>query len=262
MKDKNTAGVLALFLGGIGVHRFYLGQTGIGIAYLVFFWTFIPAIIAVIDAIIFWTIDKDKFDKKYNQGKLNKQKDSLMDDLQHAHDSRNFAEVIHLMENRELTEANLCYVYANALMSSGQTEKGKSVFKKAFYLGDKNMTRKVYGLSLYNNGHYEDAIEILQEIEKEWLADEFKFDDGYDIVETLASAFIELNKHKLAIETLKGAPLGKKNITDGLNKIFILLAECYEHEGDVKNAIKFYNKSLAYKYDGDIEQRAGKLVDA
>ncbi|HEX2573335.1 MAG TPA: TM2 domain-containing protein, partial [Polyangia bacterium] len=43
MKDKNTAAILAFTLGGIGVHRFYLGQTGMGIVYLLFCWTFIPA---------------------------------------------------------------------------------------------------------------------------------------------------------------------------------------------------------------------------
>ncbi len=31
-KSKMTAGLLGIFLGGFGVHRFYLGYTGIGIA--------------------------------------------------------------------------------------------------------------------------------------------------------------------------------------------------------------------------------------
>jgi TM2 domain-containing membrane protein YozV len=31
MKDKKTAAILALFLGGLGIHRFYLGQTVKGI---------------------------------------------------------------------------------------------------------------------------------------------------------------------------------------------------------------------------------------
>lgn len=44
--------LLALFLGGIGVHKFYAGKIGAGICYLLFCWTFIPGIIAFIEAII------------------------------------------------------------------------------------------------------------------------------------------------------------------------------------------------------------------
>lgn len=47
MKSKTTAIVLCFFLGGFGIHRFYLGQTGLGILYLIFFWTFIPAFYSI-----------------------------------------------------------------------------------------------------------------------------------------------------------------------------------------------------------------------
>ncbi|CAH1001536.1 hypothetical protein LEM8419_02439 [Neolewinella maritima] len=66
MKDKTTAGILALIFGGLGVHRFYLGQVGRGLLYLFFIWTFIPTIISMIDGIIFLTQSEDKFDRKYN----------------------------------------------------------------------------------------------------------------------------------------------------------------------------------------------------
>ena len=69
MKSKSTAGLLSFFLGGVGVHRFYLGQTGLGFLYLVFCWTFIPAIIALVDAIIFWTMPEERFNDKYNGGR-------------------------------------------------------------------------------------------------------------------------------------------------------------------------------------------------
>ena len=68
MKNKTSAGILALFLGGIGVHRFYLKQTGLGILYLVFFWTFIPAVVALVDRIIFLTQSDEAFNRKYNPG--------------------------------------------------------------------------------------------------------------------------------------------------------------------------------------------------
>lgn len=44
--------LLAFFLGGFGIHNFYAGKVGLGILYLVFCWTFIPAIAAGIQAII------------------------------------------------------------------------------------------------------------------------------------------------------------------------------------------------------------------
>lgn len=54
-KDKIAAGLLAVFLGGIGIHKFYLGKIGQGIIYLLFSWTFIPSIIALIEGIIYLT---------------------------------------------------------------------------------------------------------------------------------------------------------------------------------------------------------------
>ncbi len=44
--------LLALFLGGIGAHKFYAGKIGLGIVYLIFCWTFIPSVIAFIEFII------------------------------------------------------------------------------------------------------------------------------------------------------------------------------------------------------------------
>ena len=65
-KNKLAAALFGIFLGGIGIHKFYLGQVGMGIVYLVFFWTCIPAIIGFIEGIIYLTLSDEKFNEKYN----------------------------------------------------------------------------------------------------------------------------------------------------------------------------------------------------
>lgn len=64
-KSKIIAAVLAFFLGGFGVHKFYLGQIGWGIVYLLFCWTFIPSIVAFIEFIIYLCTSDEDFAKKY-----------------------------------------------------------------------------------------------------------------------------------------------------------------------------------------------------
>lgn len=65
-KSKVTAGFLAFFLGGLGVHRLYLGQWW-GLVYLFFYWTLIPSIVSLIEAIVFWSTSQKTWDEKYGQ---------------------------------------------------------------------------------------------------------------------------------------------------------------------------------------------------
>jgi TM2 domain-containing membrane protein YozV len=60
-KSKGLAIVLAIFLGGLGIHKFYLGRIGAGFLYLLFSWTFIPAVLGVIDAILLATKGNRQF---------------------------------------------------------------------------------------------------------------------------------------------------------------------------------------------------------
>lgn len=60
-KSKVTAGILALLLGGLGVHKFYRGEIGMGVLYLVFCWTFVPSIVAFIEGIIYLTQTDEAF---------------------------------------------------------------------------------------------------------------------------------------------------------------------------------------------------------
>jgi len=80
MKSKVTAILLAFFLGGIGIHKFYLGQNKVGLVYLLTFIIglatstyiigLIPiailGVIAFIDFINLITISDINFDLKYS----------------------------------------------------------------------------------------------------------------------------------------------------------------------------------------------------
>lgn len=66
-KNKVVAALLAFFLGGFGVHKFYLGQIGFGILYLVFCWTLIPSLIAFVEFIILLAMDDHVFEEKYGR---------------------------------------------------------------------------------------------------------------------------------------------------------------------------------------------------
>ncbi|WP_373865202.1 TM2 domain-containing protein [Paenibacillus koleovorans] len=67
MKSKVTAGVLGILLGGLGVHKFYLGKPGMGILYILFCWTGIPGIIGLIEGILYLVKTEEEFNSKFNQ---------------------------------------------------------------------------------------------------------------------------------------------------------------------------------------------------
>ena len=64
-KSRIAAALLAFFLGGFGVHKFYLGRVGQGILYLIFCWTFVPALLAFIEFIVYLCMSDEAFHAKY-----------------------------------------------------------------------------------------------------------------------------------------------------------------------------------------------------
>ena len=65
IKNKTVAALLAILLGGLGIHLFYLGQTGKGVLRLIFCWTYIPAIVGLVEGIIMLGMNNENFQLKY-----------------------------------------------------------------------------------------------------------------------------------------------------------------------------------------------------
>lgn len=64
-KNRVTAGILAILLGDFGIHKFYLGKIGQGILYLIFCWTGIPAIIGLVEGILYLLMKDEEFAQKH-----------------------------------------------------------------------------------------------------------------------------------------------------------------------------------------------------
>ena len=64
-RNKTTAGILGILLGGIGAHKFYLGRIWLGLLYLIFVWTFIPAIVGFFEGVYYLTLSDEEFDRKF-----------------------------------------------------------------------------------------------------------------------------------------------------------------------------------------------------
>lgn len=65
-RNKYIAAVLSFMLGGLGAHKFYLGEYAWGATYILTSWTGIPFIAAFIEAIAYLVTPESKFDDKYN----------------------------------------------------------------------------------------------------------------------------------------------------------------------------------------------------
>ena len=65
-RSRIVAVFLAIFLGGIGIHKFYLGKSGWGIMYFIFSWTFIPALLGFFEGLYYLMMSDKEFEKNYS----------------------------------------------------------------------------------------------------------------------------------------------------------------------------------------------------
>lgn len=66
--NKAALLLLTFFLGGVGVHKFYLSKNLQGVLFLLFCWTGIPALIALIEFIVYAATSQDRLNEKYAPG--------------------------------------------------------------------------------------------------------------------------------------------------------------------------------------------------
>jgi len=161
MKNKTLAGLLALFFGALGIHRFYLGQTGLGILYI--FLIGISFILGIIDAIYFFNMDEDEFNRKYNSKE----------------------------EVNPLDRRSQHYTRAN-------TQRGKTPTHKSAVSGrDTQNPYKINGIKKYKEFDLEGAIADFKkglEIHPKDISLHFNIACAYSLTEQVEKAYAHLDK--------------------------------------------------------------------
>lgn len=66
-KSRGWGIAWAIGLGGLGAHKFYMGQIGLGILYVCFVWTSIPLALGIIEGIFFMGKRVDAHNEKVAQ---------------------------------------------------------------------------------------------------------------------------------------------------------------------------------------------------
>ncbi|NBC07433.1 MAG: NINE protein [Bacteroidetes bacterium] len=177
MKEKNVAGILALFLGGFGVHRFYLGQTGLGIFYLIFFWFPVMWIVGLIDAIAFFSMDSEDFDRKYNREYFFRQ------------------ELRREREKNRYRPANRRAEYERRYETRRQRPPSRERRRRP--TRKRNNPHKAAGIAKFKDYDYDGAIEEFNkalEVEPTDIATHFNIACAYSINEEADKAFFHLDQ--------------------------------------------------------------------
>ena len=103
---------LSLIFGGIGIQKFYLGQTKRGLLYILFCWTGIPYLLCIVDLLRFIFMSEEQFDLIYNKEYLenlnnNENHKSKFDDVIDAEYSYVDKDDIDDIKNNEDSKENI-----------------------------------------------------------------------------------------------------------------------------------------------------------
>lgn len=66
-RNRYLAAILSITFGTFGVHKFYVGQTGWGIAYFLFSWTGIPTLAAFVETLLYLVRSEEDFTRRYGR---------------------------------------------------------------------------------------------------------------------------------------------------------------------------------------------------
>jgi len=183
MKDKNIVVLFSFFLGMFGAHRFYLGQTKLGILYCVLSLTGISVLLGMIDFFVFLFMDRKVFDVKYN---------SKYVDLQRREDMDQRDEYEY---NRQRNRRSRSYQADDFRKTTTPNRNRRPSNRKPDY--NKMNPYKASGIQRYKAYEYEEAIEDflkVLETEPNDISVHFNLACANSLLEQKEEAYYHLNR--------------------------------------------------------------------
>jgi len=183
MKDKNIVVLFSFFLGMFGAHRFYLGQTKLGILYCILALTGISVLLQIIDFFVFLFMDQKVFDLKYNSKYVELQRREEMDE------SDNYE------YNRQSNRRSRQYQAEDFRRTTAAPRNHRPVAQRPDY--NKMNPYKASGIQRYKAYEYEEAIEDflkVLETEPNDISVHFNLSCANSLLEQKEEAYYHLNR--------------------------------------------------------------------
>lgn len=203
---------LSLLLGGIGIQKFYLGQTKRGLLYVLFFWTGIPYLLCIVDLLKFIFMSDKSFNLKYNKEYVNKElyEDKIEEVYAHRFDNTVEAEYTYVDENAKKDDINNYSSNKEDDVISRALKYHKEIENTINYIKDYEFSSYVRQL----NGLFKNIIDMANNSNKKSsiIKDLDKMMD-YNIPTTLKliNSYIDLSSNNIDTVNVSNVKLGIKD---------------------------------------------------
>lgn len=178
-------------------------------------------------------------------------------DFNQAVANSDHALAISLSKSIEINDdINLCEKIGFCYFNAGQYDMSTKYFKKMFSLTKgketywKDKINEHLAASYFKNEDYKECIKTIQYFNPEDLKDMNKYSD-FQFSYMLGWSFQSLGMYKQAIDAYKTGKLSQQYPCNNQINMLNHTAQCYEAMGNKKQAINFYEKYTAQKFDED-----------
>lgn len=198
-------------------------------------------------------------------GKKISPEQQLLLDFNKAFTEKNYDLAIDLSKSIEINDdINLCEKIAFCYFNAGQYDMSTKYFKKMFSLPKgkesywKDKINEHLAASYFKNKDYKECIKTIQYFNPEDLKDMNKYSD-FQFSYMLGWSFQSLGMYKQAIDAYKTGKLAQQYPCNNQINMIKHTAQCHEALGNKKQAINFYEKYTAQKFDEEVLEKIEEL---